>query len=149
MKDLQTNFTHWMSEATKDKDIAQYLYDTFYPTPFNTVCYHCQQAIEKAMKSFLIYHNKEFDMTHNLEFLRHDIELKIMPLPDFDETMLSYITKFEVNGRYPSSIECSDHSAKIGLSYANQYVTILNKLIDEDIYQKESLTEERESIRFK
>jgi len=32
-------------------------------------CFHCQQAIEKLLKSFLIYKEVGYPFTHNLEYL--------------------------------------------------------------------------------
>ena len=33
------------------------------------VCFHCQQAVEKYLKAFLIFHEVELPRTHNIEFL--------------------------------------------------------------------------------
>jgi HEPN domain-containing protein len=33
------------------------------------VCYHCQQAVEKLLKAFLVSKNKEFEKTHNVSKL--------------------------------------------------------------------------------
>ena len=34
-----------------------------------TICYHCQQSAEKALKAFLVKHQIEFPKTHNLMVL--------------------------------------------------------------------------------
>jgi HEPN domain-containing protein len=36
------------------------------PLPLDTVCFHCQQAVEKYLKGFLVYHNVQFARTHFL-----------------------------------------------------------------------------------
>ncbi len=35
----------------------------------DAVCFHCQQAIEKYLKAFLIYHKVYYEKTHNIEYL--------------------------------------------------------------------------------
>ena len=34
--------------------------------PYDTVCFHCQQAAEKLLKGFLVAHGIEYPITHNL-----------------------------------------------------------------------------------
>ncbi|HLN31943.1 MAG TPA: HEPN domain-containing protein [Gemmataceae bacterium] len=37
--------------------------------PYDTACFHAQQAIEKTFKAFLAYHQKPIPRTHDLEEL--------------------------------------------------------------------------------
>ena len=32
--------------------------------PLDTVCFHCQQAVEEYLKGFLVYHGVDFPKTH-------------------------------------------------------------------------------------
>ena len=34
--------------------------------PFDTVCFHCQQAAEKLLKAFLVLKESQYPLTHNL-----------------------------------------------------------------------------------
>lgn len=36
------------------------------PGPYDTACFHCQQAVEKYVKGFLAWHGKNFPFTHDL-----------------------------------------------------------------------------------
>jgi HEPN domain-containing protein len=68
-----------------------------------TLCFHAQQAAEKALKSVLIYKNIEFPKTHNIKIL---IEL----LPDDISTAKeilesSILTDYSVTSRYPGNFE--------------------------------------------
>ena len=36
-------------------------------TPWDTVCFHCQQAVEKYTKAVLVVHGQEVPRTHDLE----------------------------------------------------------------------------------
>jgi HEPN domain-containing protein len=42
------------------------------PIILDIACFHCQQAVEKYLKSFLLYRGQELIKTHNLE--RHFIK---------------------------------------------------------------------------
>jgi HEPN domain-containing protein len=35
----------------------------------DTICFHTQQCVEKYLKAFLVFHNREISKTHNLAFL--------------------------------------------------------------------------------
>lgn len=37
--------------------------------PYDTACFHCQQAAEKYLKAFLAWHEKEIPRTHDIEEL--------------------------------------------------------------------------------
>lgn len=43
----------WISRAYSDRDSALFLYENMYPKPLEVICYLCQQASEKALKSLL------------------------------------------------------------------------------------------------
>jgi HEPN domain-containing protein len=65
------------------------------------VCFHMQQCIEKYLKAFLLFHNKEIKRTHILESLIKECsELD----PDFQklfEWKVHYLTNYAVEIRYP------------------------------------------------
>ena len=58
--------------------------------PFDTVCFHCQQAAEKLLKSFLVGRGLPFPLTHDLLLLLEHI-LPVCPDADRlrDPTALS------------------------------------------------------------
>ena len=43
----------WLDFAENDLAVAKHLLETFHPKPLEIICYHCQQAAEKAIKSRL------------------------------------------------------------------------------------------------
>ncbi len=63
-----------------------------------TVCFHSQQAIEKYLKAFLVFKQKEFSKTHDLEELR-----KLCKEIDksFSNLEFKNLTDFAVVCRYP------------------------------------------------
>lgn len=68
--------------------------------PFDTVCFHCQQAAEKFLKAYLIGNNRSYPITHDLFLILE----KILPLNKQAEHLrdaLSILTPYAVEVRYP------------------------------------------------
>jgi HEPN domain-containing protein len=58
----------WLVKSQHDLAAARKLAEE--PDPYlDTAIYHCQQAAEKAIKAFLVFHDQRFDKTHDLEVL--------------------------------------------------------------------------------
>ena len=58
----------WLEFANKDISSAKYLLN-MRPVPLEIICYHCEQAAEKALKGYLIKHDIEPPRTHDLRLL--------------------------------------------------------------------------------
>ena len=41
----------WLRFANMDLDLAKHSFATMHPAPLEIICYHCQQAAEKFLKS--------------------------------------------------------------------------------------------------
>jgi HEPN domain-containing protein len=55
----------WLIKAQHDLAAARML--SVEPESYlDTAIYHCQQAAEKAIKAFLVFHDQRFDKTHDL-----------------------------------------------------------------------------------
>jgi HEPN domain-containing protein len=68
--------------------------------PFDTVCFHCQQAAEKLLKSYLVGNGQEHPITHDLLLILE----KILPLNSVAENLrdpLSILMPYSVEIRYP------------------------------------------------
>ena len=58
----------WLIKAQHDLATARKL--TTDPDPYlDTAIYHCQQAAEKAVKGFLVFHDQRFEKTHDIQLL--------------------------------------------------------------------------------
>jgi len=68
--------------------------------PFDTVCFHCQQAAEKLLKGFLIAHGCEYPITHNL-FAILDKVVEYNPLAESLREALALLNPYAVEIRYP------------------------------------------------
>lgn len=89
----------WLTKAQQDLAVAHKLSGGSDPY-LGAAIFHCQQAAEKAVKGFLVFHNREFEKTHNIRLL---IELAL-PFETSFSTWLdagAYLTPFATKFRYP------------------------------------------------
>ena len=68
--------------------------------PYDTVCFHCQQAAEKLLKGFLVAHGCEYPITHNL-FVILDNVFKYEPEAESLRETLALLNPYSVEIRYP------------------------------------------------
>ena len=63
---LVSETKEWLSKAALDLRSAEHAL-TALPPLLEDVAYHCQQATEKKLEGFLVWHNIPFRKTHSLE----------------------------------------------------------------------------------
>ncbi len=68
--------------------------------PYDTVCFHCQQAAEKLLKGFLVAHGCEYPITHNL-FVILEKTLEFDDSADSLRETLALLNPYSVEVRYP------------------------------------------------
>jgi HEPN domain-containing protein len=90
-------------------------------TPFDTVCFHCQQAAEKILKAFLIAKGQPYPPTHDLLLMLEKV-LPISPDAENIRDALAILTPYAVEVRYldeshiPSqhdAVEARDAAAQV------------------------------------
>ena len=117
---MANNAFEWLEYAEKDLGVAKHLFETFRPMPIEIICFHCQQAGEKALKATILSKgiSDEAPKTHDLAFLLAQLEgcLKI------DERYYDYaetLTPYGVAVRYPSETGMEERHVQAALSYAD------------------------------
>ena len=91
----------WMVKAWRNLETARRA-ATGEPPFYDIAVYHCQQAAEKAVKAFLVYHDKPYEKTHDIEVLIDlacEIDSKFSDLADAADALTPYATRF----RYPNA----------------------------------------------
>ena len=63
----------WWRKVESDLKTARDEAQTGNPAT-DAVCFHCQQAVEKTFKAWLLWHERTFEPTHNVEVLRRACE---------------------------------------------------------------------------
>lgn len=104
-KDRDDYLKNWLLLANEDIAVIESLFKSSSDFYARTICFHAQQAIEKFLKAFLVFHNKDFPKTHDLEFLLQ--ECQKIEKPDFDFDFGS-LTDFAVSVRYPDDFIIPD-----------------------------------------
>jgi|SRR6185437_14580497 HEPN domain-containing protein len=117
MNDDEINYLkQWLEKAEHDLMAARLILD-HQPIILDISCFHCQQAVEKYLKTFLILHKKDFPKTHNIDLLLKSCST----INDrFEEVDVKNLEDFAVRGRYPHdfllpSLEETEELFKIAL----------------------------------
>ena len=95
--ELKQYVLQWIEKADEDRLVVHQLFEAD-SIARGTIGFHCQQAAEKYLKAFLIFHGIEPERTHNLEFLLarcSDIDTI------FSAIDLLNLTDYGVEARYP------------------------------------------------
>ena len=87
----------WLEKADHDLLAAKALIE-YEPMILDNACFHCQQAVEKYLKAFLIYKEQETSKTHDVKFL---IDQCNKLDTDFKNIDVKDIEVFAVRARYP------------------------------------------------
>lgn len=87
----------WLRKADSDLRAAELVLSA--GGPYDTACYHAQQAIEKSLKAVLAHRGVAIPRTHNLEDLAQSA-VDVNPTLALDIDRLADITPFAVELRY-------------------------------------------------
>ena len=68
-REAEVEVRRWVEKAEHDLRNAEYVLGLAEDCPTDTVCFHCQQCVEKYLKALLIHHGIDFPRTHDLVVL--------------------------------------------------------------------------------
>lgn len=89
---------NWLFRANEDIAVITNLVDSGTEYYTSTICFHAQQAVEKFLKAFLVFHDIDFPKTHDLDFLLLECQKIDKEAFEIDPKSL---TDFGVLTRYP------------------------------------------------
>jgi HEPN domain-containing protein len=95
----------WLFRANEDIAVIEKLFESDPELYASTICFHAQQAVEKFLKAFLVFHKIDFPRTHDLDYLL--LECKKYDTKNFDIDLGS-LTDFGVSIRYPDDFYLPD-----------------------------------------
>jgi len=87
----------WINKAEEDLLVVTQLMKMEYP-PKGAVGFHCQQATEKFLKAYLLFHDLDIPKTHNIEYL---LEIAKKFNTEFGLINPGNLTDYGVEVRYP------------------------------------------------
>ncbi|MGE5571513.1 MAG: HEPN domain-containing protein [Bacillota bacterium] len=97
MKDKGDLARGWIRKA--ESDLADARRTVASEGPYDTACFHCQQAVEKYLKAFLAYHEEPVPHTHDLEELAR-LCSRVDNTLDWSGFDLEQLTDYAVASRY-------------------------------------------------
>ena len=108
----------WLSFAAQDFDVAKHLYDHYYPRPLEIICYHCQQAAEKAIKAVILSCGAPGGLpkSHDLVFLLNQVKNQVNVENIYPAAQI--LTPYGVMTRYPGEMDVEEHNARRAVDYA-------------------------------
>jgi HEPN domain-containing protein len=124
---------NWLIKAQHDLATARKLAAD--PEPYlDTAIYHCQQAAEKALKGFLVFHDQEFEKSHHLPLLvtqAASFDAQFATRLDAAELLTPYATAF----RYPGEVMEPDRE-EFGhaLHAAEELDALVLSLLPKEVY---------------
>ena len=98
--ETRTYIRQWLVKADEDLLVVETLTQAQIIAP-SAACFHCQQAVEKLLKAYLIANGVHIRRTHNIEFL-------LAQCAEFDEAFGEIdpqnLSDFGVEIRYPDDM---------------------------------------------
>lgn len=99
MKTKKDLINSWLDKAEKDFRTIQHE-STFPDAVKESICFHCQQAVEKYLKAYLVFLDLKFPKTHEIGELIAIIEKIDKEIGSFRDEA-DKLTDYAVELRYP------------------------------------------------
>jgi HEPN domain-containing protein len=114
----------WINKADHDLGSAKLIF-LHIPQYFDTIAFHCQQAVEKYLKAALIHFDIEAPKTHNLLYLL-DILSNHLDIDDATYDKAIILNGYSVQIRYPDkSIYLATEELKSSIEIAQEFRTLI------------------------
>ena len=109
----------WIKYGNMDFESASYLLN-MKPLPYEIICYHCQQAVEKYIKAYIVSCDEELTKIHDLIELNKICKKYNVKFEAIDK-MCSELNNYSVIIRYPfHTLDLEETDVKKALKYANE-----------------------------
>lgn len=113
----------WIAFAETDLGVAKHLAATYYPKPLEIICYHCQQAAEKAIKALYLALQIPGGLPrkHDLSFLLNQMRDSV-PIPPEIRQYADRLNVYGVIVRYPAEISIDEQRTALAIQFAGAIV---------------------------
>lgn len=128
---MESETIQWLELAALDRNVAKHLFDTYHPGPIEIICYHCQQAAEKAVKAIIISLGSPGGLPK-----KHDISFLLSQIKNYvaiEEKYYDYadtLTPYGVAIRYPHELRLDEHHAQKAIQYALEIIEWEERVIN-------------------
>ncbi len=125
----------WIEKAENDFRNAEYVMKMEKGCPFDTVCYHCQQFVEKYLKALLIYRSIGFPRTHDIVVLFN--LLKYTDSSKLDINTIQPLNRYSIEARYPGDWDpIEKEEAENAVKTARAFRVSVRKILEELLIEK-------------
>jgi HEPN domain-containing protein len=128
MNPIRDEVQEWLRKAQNDLFSARILLEHD-PPVLDTASFHCQQAVEKALKAFLVWKGVPFEKVHSLTYLLdlcQEREHRFASVREGAEDLAPYAVEI----RYPGAVvEISWEEAKEALTAAEMMWVFVLRLL--------------------
>jgi len=100
MKDQSDEIKQWIIKGDHDLGTAKITY-LHIPEYLDTITFHCQQAVEKYLKAYLVFQSATFKSSHDLIYLLDLITQTDSVFENYYDT-ISELQGYAVEVRYPN-----------------------------------------------
>ena len=119
-------YEKWLRRAEEDLAVADQLVLDGVPY-FGSIGFHAQQAAEKFLKAFLVWHQIEFPKTHDLSKLLELAALRDKSIAEALKGIL-VLTVYGVDTRYPADLpDLTANEATQAVELARQAKDVINR----------------------
>ena len=122
------NSSEWLRFAQMDYDLACHAFHNMHPKPLELICYHCHQALEKALKAILIQNGEDPPKTHDLRMLCKRCMEYEESIAELAPTC-NLLTSYGVQPKYPHDMEITEDDTALALRRADTALSFCNDLI--------------------
>ncbi|MGZ8245254.1 HEPN domain-containing protein [Methylomagnum sp.] len=130
MDEKATLVKNWLIKAQHDLIAAKKL-SLDLGICLDVAIYHCQQAGEKAIKGFLVFHDQPFPKTHDLRLLAQ-LALRIDSRFEQHQEAAEILTPYATEFRYPGDIlEPTAEEMREALEKAEGLLDVVTLLINQ------------------
>ena len=120
----------WLERARNDREAASILLTGDRTLP-EVAAFHCQQAVEKTLKAFLVEHNQSFEKQHDCGKLC-DLCSKLDPSFQSLRDRAAALNAYAVNARYPEEPVPPTDEVKAAFAFVQEvWSFVLSKMPEE------------------
>ncbi len=124
-----SDYKVWIKYALNDLKLAKVSKDYGI---YEYAAYHVQQSIEKMLKAFLIYCNKDVPRTHNLIMLLNLCEKIDKDFSELHKFSLNKISLYAIDAKYPSDIDFSEEEVVKAIEIAEKVKEFVMKKLEKE-----------------
>ena len=129
MRDRAALARGWVRKG--DSDLADASRTVASEGPYDTACFHAQQAAEKYLKALLAWHGEAIPRTHDLEEIQDRCE-RVHPLPALTNLDLADLTGYAVELRYDADFWPSRSTAAEAVALAERVRSIVASVLPQE-----------------